>query len=121
MAKTKGAKNGVIGNNINKEQFETLCSIMCSREEIEAVFNVSEFTIRNWCKENYGDTFEGVASRFRNVGKSSLRRTQFKLAEKNTQMAIWLGKQYLNQTDKIETENTERIEIINDIPKSDEE
>jgi hypothetical protein len=94
---------------------------MCSEAEICAVFNVVPKTLIEWCVKNYGETFEKVASRFRNVGKSSLRRTQFKLAEKNTQMAIWLGKQYLNQTDKIETETTERIEIINDIPKSDEE
>lgn len=119
MAKTKGAKNGVIGNGIDKAQFETLCSIMCSQEEICAVFNVSDFTIRNWCNETYGETFEKVADRFRNVGKSSLRRTQFKLAEKNTQMSIWLGKQYLGQTDKIENTNEERIVIVNDIPESD--
>jgi len=120
MGRTKGAKSGVIGNNIDKTQFETLCSMMCSQEEICAVFNVSDETLRNWCKENYGETVEKVASRFRNVGKSSLRRTQFKLAEKNTQMAIWLGKQYLNQTDKIENTSEERIVVVNDIPESDE-
>jgi hypothetical protein len=28
---------------------------------------------------------------------------QFKLAEKNASMAIWLGKQYLGQKDQVET------------------
>ena len=37
-------------------------------------------------------------------GKISLRRWQFKMAEKNVTMAIFLGKQYLGQTDKTETE-----------------
>lgn len=32
-------------------------------------------------------------------GKASLRRIQFKLAHTNSQMAIWLGKQWLNQKD----------------------
>ena len=47
----------------------------------------------------------------------SLRRTQFKLAEKNPTMAIFLGKQYLGQRDNIEVkaENTNRITIINDL------
>lgn len=32
-------------------------------------------------------------------GRVSIRRTQFKLAEKNPSMAIFLGKQYLGQSD----------------------
>ena len=32
----------------------------------------------------------------------SLRRLQFRMAEKSPAMAIWLGKQYLGQTDKID-------------------
>ena len=34
----------------------------------------------------------------------SLRRSQFKLAEKNATMAIWLGKQYLGQRNHKEEE-----------------
>lgn len=120
MPRTKGAKNGVIGNNINQQQFESLCSIMCTRDEICAVLSVSDVTINSWCKETYGDTFEIVAERFRNVGKASLRRSQFVLAEKNPTLSVWLGKQYLGQTDKIEETTIERVEIINDIPKEDE-
>ena len=36
------------------------------------------------------------------IGKTSLRRNQWRLAETNPTMAIWLGKQYLNQTDHVE-------------------
>lgn len=35
-------------------------------------------------------------------GKISLRRKQFRMAESNAAMAIWLGKQYLGQKDKSE-------------------
>lgn len=35
-------------------------------------------------------------------GLVSLRRRQFKMAETNASMAIWLGKQYLGQVDKVE-------------------
>ena len=33
-------------------------------------------------------------------GKVTLRRYQLRLAEKNAAMAIWLGKQWLGQTDR---------------------
>ena len=37
-------------------------------------------------------------------GKLSLRRNQFRLAENNTQMSIFLGKNLLNQSEKISSE-----------------
>ena len=55
-------------------------------------------------------------------GKASLRRTQFKIAEKgNANMAIFLGKQYLGQTDKAEQTNIERVAIVYDMPQEDDE
>ena len=44
--------------------------------------------------------FSDVYKRLSVKGKISLRRYQFQQAEKNTTMAIWLGKQYLGQTEK---------------------
>ena len=45
------------------------------------------------------------------AGKSSLRRAQWNLAQKNASMAIWLGKQYLGQRDiadlGLPTDNTQ--------------
>ena len=41
----------------------------------------------------------------------SLRRTQFRTAEKNTAMAIWLGKQYLGQK---EPEHVHQAQVPND-------
>ena len=34
----------------------------------------------------------------------SLRRSQFRIAETNPTMAIWLGKQYLGQKDRADVE-----------------
>ncbi len=43
----------------------------------------------------------------------SLRRLQWKAAkENNVTMLIWLGKQYLGQTDKQEVSGAEPIELI---------
>jgi hypothetical protein len=41
-------------------------------------------------------------------GKISLRRKQFRLADENASMAIWLGKQWLSQQDVVVTEHSGR-------------
>ena len=88
--------------SIDKEQFEKLCSIQCTLNEIAGYFNCSEDTIENWCKTTYHERFTDVFSKKRGLGKISLRRSQFRMAETNATMAIWLGKQYLGQSDKQE-------------------
>lgn len=82
---------------IDKEQFEKLCSIQCTLTEIASWFKCSEDTIENWCKREYEEGFSECFKKYSAGGKISLRRWQFKLAERNTTMAIWLGKQYLGQ------------------------
>jgi len=116
MSKTVGSKNGRYGNNIDKEAFEKLCSILCTEEEICGYFQVSHDTLNRWCKQEYnGLTFEETFKIKSSIGKISLRRIQFKQAEKNPTMAIFLGKQYLGQTDIIE-HSVERVEVYNDVP-----
>ena len=108
--------------NIDKEQFEKLCAIQCTLEEIADFFNCCDDTINNWCKKEYGDNFSGVYKKKMSPGKISLRRMQFKLAEKNPTMAIWLGKQYLGQKDNIDltSEQTTRVTIVNSLPKDED-
>lgn len=107
---------------IDKVQFETLCKVQCTEEEIANYFKCSIDTIENYCKREYDTTFSDIYKKTAVQGKISLRRTQFRLAEDNVTMAIWLGKQYLGQRDTIETNNTfEKIQIINDLPKCENE
>ena len=85
---------------ISQKQFESLCAIQCTKEEICDVLDVTEKTLNNWCKETYGVGFSLVFSQKRALGKASLRRNQWKLAEKgNSTMQIWLGKQILKQSE----------------------
>ena len=85
---------------ISQKQFESLCAIQCTKEEICDVLDVTEKTLNNWCKESYGEGFSLVFSKKRALGKASLRRNQWKLAEKgNSTMQIWLGKQILKQSE----------------------
>lgn len=88
--------------DIKKDQFEKLCAIQCTKEEISAFFNCSEDTIERWCHREYGESFAVVFSKKRGLGRVSLRRHQFRMAENNPTMAIWLGKQYLGQADRQE-------------------
>ena len=84
---------------INQELFEQLCGLQCTQEEICEWFDVCTETLNAWCKRTYYVCFSEVFDKKRKKGKISLRRAQFRLAEKNAAMAIWLGKQYLNQRD----------------------
>ena len=111
------AKMGRPKKEINQETFEKLCGIMCTLEEIAGVFNCSEDTIERWCKEMYKETFAETSKRLQGTGKSSLRRMQFKLAERSAAMAIWLGKQYLDQKENVEVENKEALERLDNILK----
>lgn len=85
---------------IDQKQFENLCGLQCTYEEICSWFDVTDKTLNSWCKRTYGKNFSEVFREKRGRGKISLRRTQWELAKKNASMAIFLGKQYLGQSDQ---------------------
>lgn len=94
---------------IDADQFKKLCEIQCTLEEIAGFFDVSADTIERWCKRELHMSFAESFKTYSAVGKTSLRRYQYHLAEKNTAMAIWLGKQWLGQRETIEYEDKEGI------------
>lgn len=95
-------KAGRPPKEIKQSQFESLCGIQCTKEEICAVLGVSDKTLDKWVNSTYGEDFSVVFKEKRQVGKASLRRSQFELAKKNATMGIWLGKQYLGQKDSVD-------------------
>lgn len=98
-----------------KAQFEGLCRIQCTEEEICGVLNCDDATLCRWCKTVYGRTFADVYKEKRQGGKASLRRQQFKIAETNATMAIWLGKQYLGQSDSPVVVETTALDKLCDV------
>ena len=117
MSKKKSTGNpvGRPSIHIDKSQFESLCNLQCTLEEIAGFFKCCDDTINNWCKATYGDNFSGVYKVYSQNGKISLRREQFKVAQKgNASMLIWLGKQYLGQNEKVEMEVPVAIQIEKD-------
>lgn len=87
---------------IKQKEFENLCGIQCTKLEICAFFDVTDKTLESWCKRTYHAGFSEVFAQKRGMGKISLRRKQWQLAEKSASMAIWLGKQYLEQRDNVD-------------------
>lgn len=105
---------------IETDDFEKLCKIQCTLNEIAGWFNCSIDTIENWCKRTYKTTFSDIYIKKSAGGKISLRRMQWKSAEAgNTGMQVWLGKQYLNQRENrdIQINDLRKIEIIDDLPE----
>lgn len=102
---------------IDQKNFESLCGLQCTKEEICSFFDVTDKTLESWCKRTYKAGFSEVFKQKRGKGKISLRRNQFRLAEKNANMAIWLGKQYLGQKDNIDVTSDEVIKKLDDVLK----
>lgn len=95
---------------IKKLEFEKLCGLQCTQQEICDFLGVDHKTLTRWCKREYGAEYSQVYQEKRTNGKISLRRMQFKLAEKSAAMAIFLGKNILGQSDYPEIGNEEEIE-----------
>lgn len=106
---------------IDQKMFENLCGLQCTKEEICSFLEITDKTLESWCRRTYKKGFSEVFREKRGKGKISLRRAQFRLAEKNANMAIWLGKQYLGQRDSIDQDVNDRIEIVHDVPTDDDE
>ena len=83
----------------DSEVFEKLCQLQCTEVEISHWFDMCEDTLNTRVLEVYGEGFSETYKKHSDEGKMSLRRTQFRHAETNVAMAIFLGKQYLGQRD----------------------
>jgi hypothetical protein len=79
-------------------QIQDLASYMCTKDEVANIIGCHRTTLyRNQQAIEAYD--KGV-----NVAKRNIRKTQFDIATKlnSSIMAMWLGKVYLGQTDKIQ-------------------
>lgn len=96
---------------IDWKVFDKLCRFQCTLVEIAEWFDCSEDTIERAVKREYNETF---AERFKKKsakGKTSLRRKMFVIAMKgNVTMCIWLSKQMLGYTDKVEQNVSSQVQ-----------
>lgn len=88
---------------IIKDDFERLCGLFCTLDDVSGWFKCSPDTIERWVKRTYKETFADILKRYSSSAKVSLRRKQLELANRGSvPLLIWLGKQHLNQKDKHE-------------------
>lgn len=106
----------------NQRQFADLVSIGCEQDEICWFFRdengkpANKDTLSRWCKRTYGLNFQEYRKENGLMRlKIELRKNQLDLSKKSAAMAIWLGKQYLNQRDCLEYEDRESIERLDAI------
>lgn len=93
---------------IDWEKVGRLLEFHCSGVEIAGQLGINENTLYNHCKIDLDKDFVAFKAEKRASGKALLRIKQFEAAlkDKNVTMQIWLGKQFLEQKDKSEVEQT---------------
>jgi len=75
----------------------------CSGESIATQLGIHRTTLYNRCKNDTGLTFSTFSQQKKMLGDNLLRAKQYQTAMSgNVTMQIWLGKQRLGQTDKLE-------------------
>lgn len=107
--------------------FADLVGLGCTAEEICWFFRdengkpANDDTLSRWCTRTYGMTFREFKSKNGAIAlRIKLRQNQIKLSEKSAAMAIFLGKNYLNQRDspvddsEIEDIDATRAEVYTD-------
>lgn len=106
--KPNGNKRGPKGpskelNNKDFERLKNLVRIQCTQTEICSILGMSDTTLNRRLKERKYENFEDFYKKHNDEGRMSLRRMQWSAAENgNSTMLVWLGKQYLGQSDKQE-------------------
>ena len=96
-------KNGRPPKTINYRALQGLCEIQATGEECAAILDISYNNLNIKLKKEGHGGFEDYYKKHSATGRASLRRKQMKVAlSGNKTLLIWLGKQYLGQSDKNE-------------------
>lgn len=91
---------------INWVEFDALCAVQSTLEEIAGFFACDERTIERAVQREKSMGFADYHAQKSRHGKTSLRRKQFQVALGGDKtMLIWLGKQYLAQRDSAQLEH----------------
>ena len=77
----------------DRKQFESLCGMRCSVEELCGWFGCDEAALSAWCMDTYGEDFRSAFDRLAMMGRIVLRRDQVAAAKKNVSMARHLEAQ----------------------------
>ena len=107
------AKTGRPLIHIDWKQVDSMCAIQCTGEEIAGVLDIDYDTLASACKREKSCSFSDYIQQKKSGGRMSLRRKQYSTAMSgNPTMLVWLGKNWLGQSDKSEPE-VQEIPAIN--------
>ena len=99
---------------LDEDVIAKLSQIGCTQEEIGSVVGISARTLQR----NYAE----IIDQYKEKGKASLRKKMWDKAVKkdNTNMQIWLSKNYLGMKDRTQTESVvEPLPLIIEADKTD--
>ena len=121
MAATKKGSTKPV--TIDWEMVRKMATMHCSVRGVSAVLGVNEETMRKHCQREYGmppgEWFAIQSERGMCKVRYQLAKAQISLAikDKNPTMLIWLGKQYLGQSDKGALEINSTVTLQNEVSK----
>lgn len=104
--------------------FADLVALGCDQKEICWFFRdekgkpANVDTLSRWCVREFGMNFQEYSKENGGMAlKIKLRRNQLKLSEKSAAMAIFLGKNYLGQSDNVVVETPQAESAVEQIAK----
>jgi len=109
---SKGTVNKVLPDQPTLEKLVEYATLGCTYKEIASGLGVSLDALTESRKTFY--QIDAAIDHGREMGKIKLRGIQWKQAETNVQMSIWLGKNMLQQTDRREVD----VSVTHNVLKS---
>lgn len=112
---------------LNWREFEYLCSIGCTLEEIAGFFQIAKSALQVRVQQEFGETFTERYEKLSQGMKVALRRKQLSVAmEGDTSMLKFLGKNALGQKDKLDFDGEVKVnswvDLVNNLePAKDKE
>jgi hypothetical protein len=101
---TKKPKQGRPEAVIDWKKVDSMLQAHCTGTGIASLLGVCPDTLYRTCEDKFKMTFSAYSALKKGEGKELLRQKQFSVAMNGEKsMLIWLGKQYLEQADKLET------------------
>lgn len=104
----------------NWKEFEHLCSIGCTLDEMAGFFQISKTAMQDRVREEFNETFTERYEKLSQGIKVSLRRKQIKVAmDGDVPMLKFLGKNILGQKEKIDFDGEVKVnswvDLINNL------
>lgn len=110
---------------IDWKKVDELLEAQCHGTEIAAYFGIHEDTLYKRVQDKYSMGFSAYSQQKKARGKAALKLAQWENAKDgNTPMQIWLGKNHLDQKDKVEKEikggRVIKINITDEVQEKEE-